>query len=70
VDIVLMDTGIANGTVFDHIGIVDQKKNADGLPLVINIWTVGSQTSAMDLLGKPYPTIVGHFRFAHAFDYQ
>ncbi len=68
-DIVLMDTGIENGTVYDHIGVVDEKKNGAGVPLVINIWTVGYRTSAMDLLGKPYPTIVGHFRLTHPFDY-
>jgi len=68
-DIVLMDTGIVNGTVFDHIGVVDKKKNAGGVPLVINIWTVGYRTSSMDLLRKDYPTIVGHFRLTHPFDY-
>ena len=68
-DIVLMDTGIVNGTLFDHIGIVDEKKNSAGVPLVINIWTVGYRTSSMDLIGKEYPTIVGHFRLTHLFDY-
>lgn len=68
-DIVLMDTGIVNGTVYDHIGVVDKKKNAAGVPLVINIWTVGYRTQSMDLLRKDYPTIVGHFRLTHPFDY-
>jgi uncharacterized protein YijF (DUF1287 family) len=68
-DIVLMDTGIVNGTVFDHIGVVGKKKNAAGVPLVINIWTVGYRTAAMELLRKEYPTIVGHYRLTHLFDY-
>jgi uncharacterized protein YijF (DUF1287 family) len=69
-DIVTMDTGIANGTVFDHIGILDDRLNLRGLPKVINIWTTGYRTASMDLLGNQYPTVVGHFRLTHRFDYQ
>jgi uncharacterized protein YijF (DUF1287 family) len=54
-DIVTMDTGIANGTVFDHIGILDDSLNPQGLPKVINIWTTGYRTASMDLLGHQFP---------------
>jgi uncharacterized protein YijF (DUF1287 family) len=69
-DVVTMDTGIQNGTKFDHIGLIADEKDPQGLPLVINIWTVGFRTRAMDLLGEDYPTVVGHFRLTHLFDYQ
>jgi hypothetical protein len=69
-DIVTMDTGIANGTIYDHIGIVDSRKSEKGMPLVINIWTTGYRTQSMELLGTDYPTIVGHFRLTHPFDYS
>lgn len=68
-DIVLMDTGIRNGTVFDHIGILDNTNDDQGLPNVINIWTVGFRTESMDLLGNGYPEVVGRFRMGHPFDY-
>ena len=67
-DIALFDTGIANGTIYDHIGIVSDRK-MDGIPLVINIWVTGETTSEMDLLNGKYPTIVGHYRLTHPFDY-
>lgn len=69
-DIVTMDTGIPNGTAYDHIAIVAGSKNGSGAPLAINIWTVGFKTMAMDLLAKDYPGVVGHFRLTHPFDYQ
>ena len=69
-DIVVMDTGIKNGTIYDHIGIVARASDERGVPLVINIWTVGLYTSAMSLLGRDYPKVVGHFRLTHPFDYQ
>lgn len=69
-DIVVMDTGIQNGTPYDHIGILDKERDGQGFPLVINIWTVGHRTSSMDLLGNGYPSVVGHFRMNHPFDYQ
>lgn len=68
-DIVLMDTGIRNGTVYDHIGILGKTRDEQGFPNVINIWTVGFRTASMDLLGNGYPDVVGHFRLAHPFDY-
>ncbi|MDM8516076.1 DUF1287 domain-containing protein [Desulfobacterales bacterium HSG16] len=67
-DIVIMDTGVANGTPFDHIGIVSDKKTL-GIPLVINLWTIGWDIKNMNLLTGVYPTINGHYRLLHPFDY-
>ena len=47
-----MDTKIVNGTKFDHIGIIDDSYDSQGLPKVINVWTTGSRTDSMDLLGN------------------
>lgn len=69
-DIVILDTGIQNGTVFDHIGIVDNEKDNSGNYKLINIWTIGYHTDSMSLLGKDYPDVVGVFRLTHLFDYQ
>ncbi len=60
-DVVLMDTGIRNGTIYDHIGIVSSRKK-NGIPLVINLWTVGWKLNEMELLKGDYPKIVGHYR--------
>jgi uncharacterized protein YijF (DUF1287 family) len=68
-DIVLMDTGINNGTIYDHIGIVSSRKNSQGIPLVINLWTVGWKLNEMELLNGNYPDIVGHYRLHHPFYY-
>lgn len=68
-DIVIMDTGIVNGTIYDHIGIVSEKKNDKGIPLVINLWTVGCKLNEMELLNGDYPEIVGHYRLLHPFYY-
>lgn len=67
-DIVLMDTGIKNGTIYDHIGIVSDEKT-NGRYAVINLWTIGYTLEAMDLLDGTYPTIVGHYRMLHPLDY-
>lgn len=69
-DIVLMDTGIDNGTIYDHIGIVSDKKNAKGIPLVNNLWTVGYLQSNMELLNGDYPKIVGHYRILNPIFYD
>lgn len=69
-DIVILDTGIQNGTVFDHIGVIDNEKDASENYKVINIWTIGYHTDAMSLLGKDYPDVVSVFRMTHLFDYQ
>jgi uncharacterized protein YijF (DUF1287 family) len=69
-DIVVFDTGIPNGSPFDHIGIVDDTKDSDGDLRAINIWTVGRQTSAMNLIGKSYPTVSAWFRLGHPLQYR
>lgn len=69
-DVVVMDTGISNGTPFDHIGIVDDQRDDQGDLKSINIWAPGMRTASMSLLGKSYPKVVGHFRLGHPFDYQ
>jgi uncharacterized protein YijF (DUF1287 family) len=69
-DVVVFDTGIANGSPFDHIGIVDDRRDADGNLRAINIWTVGLRTSSMALIGKSYPTVVAWFRLGHPFAVQ
>jgi uncharacterized protein len=48
-DIILMDT-FPSRSGPDHIGIVSDRLDAQGLPLVINNWTVGTVTAEMDLL--------------------
>ena len=48
-DIILMDT-FPNRSGPDHIGIVSDRLDAQGLPLVINNWTEGTVTAEMDLL--------------------
>jgi len=69
-DIVLMDTGIDNGTIYDHIGIVSDRKTDQGIPLVINLWTTGCHLNEMDLLQGDYPGIVGHYRLFHPYYYN
>ncbi len=68
-DIVLMDTGVNNGTIYDHIGIVSNNK-IDGIPQVINLWAIGSVLNEMTLLKGDYPKIVGHYRILHPFYYD
>jgi len=68
-DIVIMDTGVQNGTVFDHIGIVGREKQNNKY-LVINLWTIGYTINEMNLLNGDYPTIKGHYRLKHLFYYQ
>jgi uncharacterized protein YijF (DUF1287 family) len=48
-DILLMDT-FPGRSGPDHIGIVSDRLDAQGLPLVINNWTEGTVTAEMDLL--------------------
>ena len=69
-DILTIDMEIPNGTVFDHTGIVDDAADSRENHRVINIWSVGYNTESMALLGRDYPTTVGHFRLLHPFDYQ
>lgn len=48
-DIILMDT-FPSRSGPDHIGILSDAVDAQGLPLVINNWTDGTVTAEMDLL--------------------
>jgi uncharacterized protein YijF (DUF1287 family) len=48
-DIILMDT-FPNRSGPDHIGILSDRVDGQGLPLVINNWTDGTVTAEMDLL--------------------
>jgi uncharacterized protein YijF (DUF1287 family) len=48
-DIILMDT-FPDRSGPDHIGILSDRLDALGLPLVINNWTEGTVTAEMDLL--------------------
>jgi uncharacterized protein YijF (DUF1287 family) len=48
-DVVLMDTFPSRAGP-DHIGILSDRLDAQGLPLVINNWTDGTVVSEMDLL--------------------
>lgn len=65
-DIVVFDTGIVNGTPYDHIGIVDAHRDGNGQPQAINIWTVGYRTASMPLIGKEYPHVAAWFRLGHS----
>jgi uncharacterized protein YijF (DUF1287 family) len=67
-DVVVFDTGIPNGSPFDHIGIVDDRRDTDGNLRAINIWTVGRRTSSMPLIGKSYPTVAAWFRLGHPYE--
>jgi uncharacterized protein YijF (DUF1287 family) len=48
-DIVFMDT-FPSRSGPDHIGVVSDRRDDQGLPLVINNWTDGTVTTEMDLL--------------------
>jgi len=48
-DVILMDT-FPNKSGPDHIGIISDRLDEQGLPLVINNWTDGTVTAEMDLL--------------------
>jgi uncharacterized protein YijF (DUF1287 family) len=49
-DVVFMDT--MDGPRPEHVGIVAAREGDSGYPLVINNWTNGYETAAMDLLGR------------------
>ena len=49
-DVAMLDT-FPNRKGVEHIGIVSDRLGKSGRPLIINSWTVGYQTSEMDLLG-------------------
>jgi len=58
-DIIFMDTLPAKGA--DHVGIISDRLGPSGRPLIINNWTVGYQTSEMDLL--EFVPVLSHFRW-------
>ena len=58
-DVIFMDTLPAAGA--DHVGIISDRVNGEGYPLVVNNWTVGYKTSEMDLL--PYVPVLHRFRW-------
>ncbi|MCP4129425.1 MAG: DUF1287 domain-containing protein [bacterium] len=68
-DIVIFDTGVENGTIYDHIGIVSSRKK-NGSFLVYNLWTIGCDLEEMDILRGDYPKIVGHYRLLHPYYYH
>jgi hypothetical protein len=49
-DVVFLDT-FPDRAGPDHIGVLSDRLNEAGLPLVVNNWTDGHRTSEMDLLG-------------------
>ena len=60
-DIVLMDT-FPDRSGPDHIGIISDRVDDQGLPLVINNWTDGTVTAEMDLL--TFVPVLYRFRLA------
>jgi uncharacterized protein YijF (DUF1287 family) len=59
-DVVFLDT-FANKPGPEHVGIVTQTKGDSGYPTLINLWTFGYKTQAMDLLGSV--PVTHRFRF-------
>ncbi len=68
-DIVFFDTGVPNGTPFDHIGLLSMQRS-HGLPTVFTVWDRGYQTQNMPLLGRASPELAGRYRLAHPYEYQ
>ena len=58
-DVVFMDT-FPSRPGPDHIGIVSDRRSANGRPLIINNWTTGTVTAEMDLL--PWVPVTHRFR--------
>jgi len=50
-DVVFMDT-FRDRSGVEHVGIVSDQQNTEGVPLVINNWTDGTVTTDMDLLSS------------------
>jgi len=59
-DVVFLDT-FPNRPGPDHVGILAQATGKSGHPLVINLWTFGYETQAMDLL--EFVPVTHRFRF-------
>lgn len=58
-DIVFLDTFPSRAGP-DHVGILSDRVNAEGVPLVINNWTDGATDAEMDLLG--FVPVLSRFR--------
>jgi len=58
-DIVFMDT-FPRQQGPDHVGIISDQRSSEGVPLVINNWTTGTVTEAMDLIS--YIPVTHRFR--------
>jgi uncharacterized protein YijF (DUF1287 family) len=58
-DIVFMDT-FPRQPGPDHVGIISDQRSSEGVPLVINNWTTGTVTEAMDLIS--YVPVTHRFR--------
>lgn len=61
-DVIFMDT-FPQRSGPDHIGILSDRVDAQGLPLVINNWTNGTVTAEMDLL--VFVPVLFRFRLPH-----
>jgi uncharacterized protein YijF (DUF1287 family) len=59
-DVVFMDT-MPSRAGPDHIGIVSDTLDRDGLPLVVNNWTDGASDAEMDLLS--WVPVTHHYRW-------
>jgi hypothetical protein len=59
-DVVFLDT-FPNRPGPDHVGVLAETRGKSGHPLVINNWTTGYTTRAMDLLG--FVPVTHRFRF-------
>ena len=60
----------AGANVPNLVGVVCETYNPAGLPLVITVRDMGQSTGRVDLLGRATPSVVGHYRMTHLFDYQ
>lgn len=69
-EIVLMDTGIDNGTPLDHAGVVGGEPDGRGIPGVVNNWAPGASVRSMALLEQVYPTVVARYRLPDPLEFH
>lgn len=67
-DVLIFDTGLANGTPYDVAGLVSMERSR-GLPMVFTVLEPGSVARNLPLLDGPEPALVGHYRLAHPYEY-
>lgn len=67
-DLLVFDTGLANGTPYDLVGLVSMERSR-GLPMVFTVLEPGSLVRNLPLLDGPEPALVGHYRLAHPYEY-